>query len=384
MKKLISFLFITFCLYSTSSCQSKQSKTFHSGHSKRIQKIDSLFKSNFQQNLFHGGIMITCNGTSIYENYLGIADRKWNLPITKNTKFDIASLNKSMIAALVLKAVEKGKLHLNDKLINILSNTTLEGSFHPQITLHNLLCHSSGIADYDGIAQELKNNNFLKFKRLHFSNKEYINFISKIAPVNEPNKQFYYSNFAYHLITIILEETYAKPFSEILREKLTLPLGLTHTLSESENKKVIPKLAEAYSFEKKMNQWHQNPFIDLSLGRRIFSTVSDLNKWGQAMNNSDYLNKHSLSLMKQNHIANISKHVSYSYGWIVIDENNKSELGNLAIDKPYIIHGGSTDVYKTMLININNGAYVISFFSNVGNQTNEMRLAQQIVKFLIP
>jgi hypothetical protein len=58
-------------------------------------------------------------------------------------------------------------------------------------------------------------------------------------------------------------------------------------------------------------------------------------------------------------------------------------MGDLGIDTPYIIHGGSTDGYKAMLININQGAYVISFLSNVGNRTNEMQLAQKITKILM-
>lgn len=56
---------------------------------------------------------------------------------------------------------------------------------------------------------------------------------------------------------------------------------------------------------------------------------------------------------------------------------------DLGIDLPYIIHGGSTEGYKAMLININDSEYVISFLSNVGNQTEEIELAKTVVKLLI-
>ncbi len=382
MKKMLTGLSLVVYLSVSIGCQQKKEEASLSSFQNRTHKIDSLFKAHYQQDRFQGGVVISQKGETIYENYLGIADRSWNIPISKDVKFDIASLNKSMIAALVLKAVEEGKLHLDDKLVDLLSSFSYEGKFHPEITLHHMLSNSSGLPDYDSVAEELQQNEFLPFKRLRFTNESYVDFISKIEPVSKPGEQFYYSNFAYHLVSIILEETYEKPFSEILKEKLTLPLGLENTLSESENEIIIPKLAKAYNYQETTGQWNQNLFIDLSLGRRIFSTPSDLNRWAQVMDTPGWLTGASLKLMKKNHQAEISEKFSYGYGWVVIDGENKSKMVDLGISQPYIIHGGSTEGYKAMLININNGAYVISFLSNVGSQTQEIQLAQEIVTIL--
>ncbi|MBI1184719.1 serine hydrolase [bacterium] len=362
---------------------SPQSTTTINADQVQIDRIDSLFKDWFDRNLFHGGIVITNRGETIYENYLGVADRTWNIPMSKDVKFDIASLNKSMIAALVLKAVEEDKLHLDDKLVNLIQGFSYSGSFHPEITLHHMLCHSSGLSDYDGVDARLKQDNYREFKRLHFSNDEYVDFISNIAPVSEPGKQFHYSNFAYHLLSIILEETYGKTFSDILHDELAMPLGLLQTVSESSNEKVIDNLAKAYNFHEETGEWYQNQYIDLSLGRRIFSTTQDLNRWGQMKDNPGLLSKESLRLMKSNHLFDITRKVSYGYGWVVVDSVNKSVMGDLQIDLPYIIHGGSTDGYKSMLINVNGGELVISFLSNVGAQTNELLLARKIVNLII-
>lgn len=379
MKKIEIGLVVLFFLGQIIGCQPTENKTALADPSTPSQKIDSLFKSHYELDRFHGGVVITHKSKTIYENYFGLADRSWEIPIDEKVKFDIASLNKSMIAALALKGVEEGQLKLDDKLVDLLSDFSYDGNFHPEITLHQLLSHSSGLPDYDGIAEDIRENRFLKFKRLLFTNEEYVNFISKLDPINEPDKQFYYSNFAYHLVAIIIEKAYAKPFAEILKEKLTSPLGLEHTVSESKNEIVIPRLAEGYNYQEATGQWNRNPFIDLNLGRRIFSTAADLNRWAQVMDNSGYLSENSLALMQQNHLAHISKDISYGYGWVVFDEENKSKMGDLGISKPYLIHGGSTDGYKAMLININSGEYVISFLSNLGDRTDEMELAKKIV-----
>lgn len=380
MKKSVFRLLSLIQFFILLGCQNLNSDL--SIQKKSIQNVNLLLEDHYQRDLFNGGIIIHKNGKIIYEKYLGLADRTWNIPMAKHVKFDIASLNKSMISALVLKAVEEGKLNLNNKLQDLLKQYTFKGSFHPDITLHQMLCHTSGLPDYNEIKDGLRLNNFLKFKRSRFTNTEYVNFISQIKPINHPGKQFYYSNFAYHIITIILEDVYNKSFPEILKEKLTDPLGLNHTLSLDKNEDIIKQLAKGYNYIDSTDQWIQNPFIDLSLGRRIFSTPSDLNKWAQALNNTTYLSSESLTLMKTNHLNNITKTVSYGYGWVIVDQTNKSTMGDLDINAPYIIHGGSTDGYKAMLIDINNGEFIISFLSNTGDRTNELELAKDIINLL--
>lgn len=382
MKKL--FLLLCTCgIMALIGCKPKE-KVAPNGEALGLtQRMDSLFKSHFEQDLFHGAVVITHQGETVYENYLGLADRSWGIPFDKEIKLDIASVNKSMIAALALKAVEEGRLRLDDRLVDLLSGFSYQGHFHPDITLHHLLCHSAGLADYEGLDPALRQNNYLRFKRSRFTDEAYVDFISQMAPVGAPGKQFHYSNFAYHLLALIISDRYSKPFGEVLREELTEPLGLHNTVSVELNEQTISKLAKAYNYQAATDQWLENPFIDLSLGRRIFSTAADLNRWAQAMDNPGWLSKSSLQMMKQNHLTGISEAASYGYGWVVYDEENKGEMGNLGIDKPYIIHGGSTDGYKAMLININQGEYVLSFLSNVGDRTNEMQLAQKISEILI-
>jgi len=379
MKLVFSFLFCTILLSGCSSFK-KEKESINNAY---IHQIDSLVQQQHLADKFHGGVVITKDGELIYEKYIGIANRSWNIPVNKEVKFDIASINKSMIAALIVRAIEKELLRLKTPLIELLKNYEYEGNFDSSITLHHLMSHTSGLGDYGDIPKEMQKNNFLFFKRKRFTNEEYINFISKLDPVSEVGASFNYSNFAYHLLAIIIEDTYKLPFEKALRQELAEPLGLNNTVSSSNNNQLIKNLAEAYQFDTESKKWKITPFIDLSLGRRIFSTVFDLSQWANSMSNPGYLSESSLSLIKQNHLKGISNNVSYGYGWVSIDSNNQSDMGDLDINLPYIIHGGSTDGYKSMLINIDDGAFVVSFLSNVGNQTNELQLAKELVK-LIP
>lgn len=374
-------LIIFFCLLCIACLSCLQEKSLPSGFPFE-HAVDTLLENMHARNQFDGTLLVGNKEGILYTKALGTADRNHYVPMETGHRFDIASLNKSFIAALVLMAVEEGKLDLQDRLKDLLKDYSYSGKFDPGITVHQMLSHTSGLPDYDAVPSNLSENNFLKFKRMHFSNEEYIDFISLLPAVNLPGQQFYYSNFGYHLLAIILEDRYDKSFSDLLQEKICQPLGLYQTFAPVSNQEVHPKVAEGYNYNKQKDRWEKNNLIDFSLGRRIYSTSGDLYKWGKAMNDTSLLTKNSLKLMKTNHLSGLTKEFSYGYGWVIFDGNGSYKMGNLPTAKNYIIHGGATEGYKSMLVNIEQGEYIITFLSNTGSQTNEMSLIQKIVQIL--
>lgn len=346
-------------------------------------QIDSLLKVKSKANEFHGTVLIAQKDSITYNRHFGLASRKWLISIDENTRFDIASLNKSFIAVLIMIAVEEGKLKINDSLKKRLEELGYKNNFDEAITLHQMLCHTSGLPDYGDLPTSFTKHNFRTFKRLHFTNEGYVRFIDQIDAIAKPGERFYYSNFAYHLLCILLEEIYNQPFSQLLQAKITTPLGMKNTIASADNKEPLPHVATAYEYLEEEEKWLENDFIDLTLGRRIFSTTQDLYKWGKAMYNNSLLSQESMKLVRKNHLENITQSVAYGYGWAIHDGRQEYRFGNLQINKPYIIHGGETGGYKSMLAIINKGEYTISLLSNTGTRFDEMSLIQDIVHPLI-
>lgn len=345
------------------------------------QRLDSLLTSEQVAGRF-GGTVALGNSESIYYEFAGgTANRSWDLPINTETRFDIASVNKSMTAALIMKAMEEGRLSTSSRLTDLLEGYDYSGPFDENITIHQLLTHTSGLADYGGVAADLRANDFRKFKRMHFTNGAYVDFISRLEPVGQPGEQFHYSNFGYHLLQIILEDIYEEEFNTILQEKIAQPLGMSRTLSATNNQMVIPELAEGYRFYD--GEWISNSFIDLSIGRRVFSTAKDLYRWARAMNDATFLGRKTLHQIQTNHLRELDDGISYGYGWAVAEEGQQVNMGNLPTDKPYIIHGGSTEGYKSIVANINRGEHIIALLANTGNRTNELVLAQKITELIL-
>ena len=343
----------------------------------KLTQVDQWLQDRHVSDHFHGSVTIGVKQGIVYSKSFGIADRNWSIPNSESTRFDIGSINKSFIAYMIMQMVEAGKLALEDKLSKHLNYV---GPHKEQITLHQLLTHTSGIPDYDQMPDSLKVNQFEAGKRLHFDTDGYIKFISSLGSVGKPGAQFYYSNFAYHLLALLIEEKTQKHFSEALDSMICKPLGLKQTYAPLDNYQVYTNVATPYQY--KEEEFFESPFIDYSLGRRIFSTTSDLYWWGREMQDPTLISRASQQLMLTNHLPEINSEVSYGYGWVVFDGLGTYRMGKMDVTGNYIIHGGATDGYRALLVVYEEGEWIVSILGNTGRMVDELRTGEQILKIL--
>ncbi len=141
--------------------------------------------------------------------------------------FLVLSVTKQMTAYLILKAVEDGKLQLDNKIIDILDRShyiwqNKIPEWANNVSIYELLSHSSGIQDYiyDAILKgvNLDDNQQAKIQSVNYS-------------VNKPqkDKKFYYSNINYFILGLILESLYNDSLENIFQEKIFNPAGMTST-----------------------------------------------------------------------------------------------------------------------------------------------------------
>ncbi|WP_421753857.1 serine hydrolase domain-containing protein [Croceimicrobium sp.] len=309
----------------------------------------------------------------------GMADRQHSVSVDSNTVFDIASLNKSFIANLVLQAVAEGRWNLNSELNSLLELYGFDARFKPGTTLHLMLCHRSGLGDYDDLPEDYHQDEFRPFKRLHFNNDEYLSFLAQIRQA-EPAQDFHYSNFAYHILPILLEAEYGLSFQEILHQKIAKPLGMKAIYAPSSHRDIVPHLAVAYRMEN--GRYKANDYIDLSLGRRVFCRAQELMLWLESGGGRSLLPDSLATLVMQNHLADLNTNQSYGYGWVYYPEKEHYEMGDLDLEPSYFIHGGSTEGFQSLAISVNNGETNLVLLANNGDGKALFERAKSILKNL--
>ena len=157
-----------------------------------------------------------------------------------NQRFHSASVGKVFCATLVMMAMEEGLLSLESKIHQCLDETLLKDLFvyknidyKEHVSIKHLLNHTSGVNDYF----EGKTTNHPKFIEQVMTDKDHIFTPYELLDftrchqhaIGYPGKRFYYSDTGYVLLGLLLESMYEKPYAEILKEKILIPLSLKDT-----------------------------------------------------------------------------------------------------------------------------------------------------------
>lgn len=282
-----------------------------------VEQIEALLAEYHKYGLFNGSVLISEGGKLLYKGGFGKANRDWNIPNTADTKFRIGSTTKQFTAALVLSLVEDGKLELKGTVLDYLPDYPEEQG--KQISIHQLLTHSSGIPSYttpDFMSNEVRNP---------FTPDSLLALFADLELQFKPGTKWAYSNSGYILLGAIIEAVTQKPYAEVLRQRILSPLGLKDTGYDHYNE-VLQKRATGYV--RTPAGYERAPYLDTSVpysAGMLHSTVEDLYKWDQLLySNGPFLQKETKDLLFTPHITlpegmaeQVGLPPSYGYGWFV-------------------------------------------------------------------
>lgn len=183
------------------------------------------------------GLIIYKNGVEIYSKFLGdrIIHKK---PVTRDTRFRIASVSKMFTIFSILQLVEQGILNLDEDVSNYL-NFVLRNPNEPQkkITIRMLASHTSSI--YDDKIYSIPP--YLSIQEFFIpEGKFWLNGVHFLP--NPVGKFFMYSNLNYGILGTIIENVTGKRFDVYQKENI---------LSQLETKAdYVPANFDSAEFEK--------------------------------------------------------------------------------------------------------------------------------------
>ena len=215
-------------------------------------KVDALVKAYQDLDIFSGVVLVAEKGNLKYHKAFGLANRETNTKNTRQTKFDIGSMNKSFTKVLILQLMESGQLVVTDKLGQYLSGFPEVAA--NKITIRDLLKHSSGYGDYWG----------RDFNDLPINQKRIPALVERIKKLRlefEPGTETSYSNAGYVLLGAIIEKITGKTYHQNVVERIINPLGLTETYVV--DKSEVPDRAIGYYKDMKGNIYSNTGFVEV-------------------------------------------------------------------------------------------------------------------------
>lgn len=163
-----------------------------------------------------GAIVLTRHGAAV--------DRR-AVRLRAGDSFRIASLTKTFVAAAVLQLAGEGRLSLDDPVARYLPGVVPGAE---QITVRQLLQHTSGLPDFDGLPAVLKPylDGDLGYV---WAPRDLIDLAVAQPVTGRPGAAFAYSNTNYLVAGLLVEAVTGEPLGRVLHERIFAPLHLRHT-----------------------------------------------------------------------------------------------------------------------------------------------------------
>ena len=260
---------------------------------------------------------VLVDGELVLSEGLGYADLEHQVPVTRETRFGVASVTKAFTGVALLKLREAGRLDLDAPIQQYVPAFPAKAS--GTITPRLLAAHLAGIRHWG----EDERTPALYAK--HFD--DVINILPLFkddALVAPPGTAYNYSSYGYNLLAMAIQTASGERFQDYVARVAITPLGLRGT-GFDDVRRALPHRARRYSyyepttFAEDTTAVYRVPEWDYSHnmgGGNMYSTAEDLARFGRALMRPGLLSQSSLDLL-YTRPRTATAESRMSFGWFV-------------------------------------------------------------------
>lgn len=309
----------------------------------RSKEIGNLMSTLYERGQFNGVILVAEQGEIIYRKAFGKANFRTGTNFTPETPSDIGSVTKQFTAMAIMILAERNKISYDDPV----SKYIPEFSRSPrvsQISLRNLLTHTSGIPDYGDLGI---NDSGLAPQGLIAM------ILEKEGLFSKPGVKYQYSNPGYSLLAIVMERVSGRAFGDFLEQEIFKPVGMRNTFVYDNPRNRSTRAAVGYD---QFGQVDDNGPTAIPGDGGIYSTVDDLFQWDQALYTDKLVRQSTLSsALVPGRVEEGNS--TYGFGW------NVGQNG----DDKYVWHTGSHAGFRAFIERRLTKRVTVIMLTNKGN-----------------
>ncbi|TPV41104.1 serine hydrolase domain-containing protein [Bacillus dicomae] len=283
----------------------------------------------------------------------GISDLRTKKPMKTDFRFRIGSTTKTFIATVLLQLAGENRLNLDDSIEKWLPGVIQGNGYDAnQITIRQILNHTSGIAEY----LKSKDYDIMDTKKLYTA-EELVKMGISLPPDFAPGKGWSYSNTGYVILGILIEKVTGNSYAEEVENRIVEPLELSNTFLPG-NSTVIPGTNHARGYERYDGE---NELKDVtysypgSSDGDMISTADDLNKFFSYLLSGKLLKEQQLKQMLTTVPTGIAEIGRYGLGIYETKLPNGVSIWGHAGSSPGFstFAGGTLGGKHTLAINLN-------------------------------
>jgi CubicO group peptidase (beta-lactamase class C family) len=356
MKKFLVSITLALALLTAAFAQTSSTGSPH----RLNEKVDKLFSQWDKPDSPGCALGVIKDGKFVYKRGYGSANLDYNVPLTSESVFYIASTSKQFTAASILLLVRRGVISLDNDIRKYFPELP---RYEAPITVNHLVHHTSGVRDY----LELMGMAGRKMDE-PFGNEEAVELIARQKGLNfKPGEKFLYSNSNYVLMAEIVRRASGKSLREFADENIFRPLGMANTHFNDDRAAVVKNRVVSYA---PINGGRFRQFVKTieAMGDgNLLTSVEDLAKWDRNFYDNkvggEGFNQQLLARTKLNN----GEEISYAFG---LDDGEYKGLKAVA-------HGGGFMGFRTEMIRFPEQRFTVICLCNVF-AANPGALARQV------
>lgn len=324
-----------------------------------------------KQDRFNGVVLVADGERILYREALGIRNAAGTEELRPDAVFNLASVSKPITATAILILAEKGRLSLNDPAHKYVPEMKNWYKGADRITIKHLLWHTSGLPDYEELADDYFEQSEQEDPIQDFVDNSMIRaMFSDLRP--EPlfyaGEEFSYSNTGYLLLADIVEKVSGQSFQVFLQQNLFRPLAMNSS-SVCTAKNQPANKARGFEREGEERYEYDVEYLDGVYGDgNICSTADDLLKLDRALRKGTLLGTEGASSALEPGNLNNGDPIDYGYGW--------------ELQEGVSFHTGSWTGFRTYFIRYIDEGFTIIVLDNSSNEElyDEVDRIRQIIR----
>jgi len=333
------------------------------------KKIDSLFKQWDKPNTPGFAVGIVRNDSLIYAKGYGMANLEYNIPISPETIFHMASVSKQFTAYSIVLLARQGKLNLDDDIRKYLKWFP---DLHQKITVRNLVNHTSGIRDQWQLLA-------MAGTRLDdvITEEQIIKILGRQQALNfKPGDDWSYSNSGFTMLGEIVRSVTGKSLREFTDSAIFKPLGMSNTHFHDDYTEIEKN--RAYSYDRDKGHFVNAVLSYSNAGATsLFTNVPDMSKWLMNFYDHKVGDQKDIEQLTTKAILNSGKVQDYAMG--IINDTYRGQ-------KRYTHNGGDAGFRTSVSVfpDLKMGFIAFSNLGDVDPTGKTNALADLFIKDLSP
>ena len=155
----------------------------------------------------------------IYESSFGFNDANQTQETSIESVYHVYSLSKILAATLAMQLIDEGYFSLDDPIQKYLPRFRAQYDGEDvNITVLNLLNHSSGISDRSSEVRPLTDDTYFEYAKAHG-----IEIVEYVDLPYKPGSEAKYSSAEYIVMSRLIEKATGRDFGNLVRERILIP-----------------------------------------------------------------------------------------------------------------------------------------------------------------